>query len=229
MSVQIPSFELGKTKLTEDQFKDALESGNSKGKGFSPGNYKLKITEAQYHVNKETGAITSKADPSWINVSMNLVGADGRSKKFFIMVPTKDIWFTNKDGKKSIFMFTKLQQFFAAVGVYLDYQNYAGVIKQYFSSPDALNRLNGEEVSVDIGFTGPYVKFVEQGKFRIVLNNEELKSADGDVVEFSDADSAVAYGATVLLKNLQRFPEIVKLHASPEKKSEQKAAGNDGW
>lgn len=225
--MNIPTFNLGKTKLTEDQFKDALASGNSKGRGFAEGNYRLKITEAQYHTNKETGLITSKTDPSWINVSMTLVGSDGRTKKHYILVPTQDVWFKGKDGKKSIFVFTKLQQFFSAIGVYLDYSNYATVIQQYFSSPEAVSKLNGEELSVDIGFTGPYVKFVEQGRFRIVVGDQEVVQ-DGQPVEFSDADSAVAYGATVLLKNLQRFPEITKLHPAPEKKSEGKASG-DGW
>jgi hypothetical protein len=225
--MQVPKFELGSTNLSPEQFKEALDSAKSGGKGFQPGNYRLKITDAQYHVNKETGSINSKADPSWINVSLNLIGADGRSKKHFLSVPTKDIWFNGKDGKKTIFPFSKLQQFMAALGVYLDNANYANVIKSYFS-PEGLAQLNGGEVTVDIGFTGPYVKYVDKGRYQIVINEEVLKDADGKEVEFADSDSAKAYGATVLLKNLQTFPEITKFYSAPEKKAEQKA-GNDGW
>ncbi len=226
--MQVPKFELGSTNLSPEQFKEALDSAKSGGKGFQPGNYRLKITEAQYHLNKETGSMASKADASWINVSMTLVGADGRSKKYFLGVPTKDIWFTGKEGKKTIFPFTKLQQFMSAIGVYLDSKNYATVITQYFGTPEGLARLNGEEVNVDIGFTGPYVKYVDKGRYQIVIADQVVKDSDNKEVEFADSDSAKAYGATVLLKNLQSFPEITKFHSAPEKKAEQKA-GNDGW
>lgn len=220
----IPKFELGSTNLTEEQFKDAIEP-QSKGKGFAPGNYKLKITETQYHVNKETGSVMNGNDPTWLTVSMVLLGAEGRNKKHFLMVPTKSIVFKGRDGKETTFLFQKLTEFMAALGIYLDSKNYAAVISAYFS-PQGLEKLNGQDISVDVGFTGPYVQYVAQGQFQLVINGQPYGEG-GEVKTFADSDAVVAFGAS-MNKKVQKFPEIVKFHAAPERKEDQKA-GNDGW
>jgi hypothetical protein len=220
----IPKFELGSTVLTEEQFKDATETKSKSGsKGFTPGNYNLKIANAQYHVNKDTGSVMNANDPTWLTVSVDLVGAEGRTKKHYVLVPTKSIVYKTREGKDSTFLFQKLCEFMAALGVYLDSKNYATVIKSYFEN---LDRLNGQDVSVDIGFNGPYVKFVSQGQYQLVIQGEPYAEG-GEVKVFADADSVVAFGAS-LNKRVQRFPEIIKFHAAPEKK-EDKKAGNDGW
>ncbi len=214
MSNQMPSFSLGSTKISAEEFKAATESTGSKQ--FEPGTYAVKLSETKYHANKITGEITA-ADPTWVNVSTTLVGNDGREKRNFILVPTKSIFYKTAAGKETAFLFTKLQEFMAGIGVYLDYQNYATLIPEYFGSQVQLDRLNGLELMVDIGYTKPYARFVEKDKYALSINGKDY--AEGDTVKyFPDRDSVKAFAATVLQKPVQSFPEVTKVHPAKERK-----------
>ncbi len=225
MSVQVPSFNLGKTKLSNDEFNAAVAE-KSGGKGFEPGNYTLKVTDVQYHANKDTGAITA-ADPTWINVAVTLTGADGRTKKQFVLVPTSSIQYVTKEGKKTTFLFRQLKDFMAGLGIYLDSGNYATVLPQVFGSQEGMNSLVGLDINLDIGYKGPYAAFVEKGKYNIMINGEAYAEG-GEVKNFPDRDSAVAFAAATLQKTLAKFPEILKFHPSKERKLEQPAQ-TSGW
>jgi hypothetical protein len=226
MTVKIPSFNLGKTQLTAEEFANATAA--STGKGFAPGNYTLKITNAEYHVNAKSGEISCPGDATWINIAVTLTGADDREKKYFLQVPTQSPFF---GAKQSTFNFKKLIEFMAALGVYLDAQNYTTVIPKYFGSPEALASLVGAEVNLDIGYNKTYLQFIEKGRFKIVLleRGQSKDYVENDkVVEFPDRDSAKVFAMTTLNKDLQTFPEILKFHPGKERKAETKASG-DGW
>lgn len=210
----MPNFTLGQTKISAEEFKAATEVSGSKQ--FEPGSYTLKLSNTTYHVNKVTGQITSN-DPTWVNVVTTLVGNDGREKKHFILVPTQSIFYKGPSGKETAFLFTKLQEFMAGFGTYLDFQNYAKLIPEYFGSQAQLDRLNGLEVTVDIGYTKPYARFVEKDKYALSINGKDYAEND-EVKYFPDRDSVKAFAATVLQKPVQSFPEITKVHAGKEQK-----------
>jgi len=223
----IPSFELGKTTVSTEAYEQAIADA-TKTRGFSPGNYTVLIQDVQYHANRETGAVTCKSDPTWVNVSMRLVSADGRDKKHYIQVPFKDIYFMSAKGKKIMFPYLKLVEFMAGIGERLTGTNYGKTLTRYFANEGALSNLEGNELSIDIGFTGPYVKRVEDNKFAIVIEGREYVEGES-VLYFPDADSAVIHAAENLNTNLQRWPEIIKIHAAParELKEVKKAEGWD--
>lgn len=209
---QVPSFNLGKTKINADEYNSELASAASNSKGFGPGNYTVLLKNVQYHKNRDTGAITCKSDSSWVNVSMELVGADGRTKKHYIQVPFATIHFTTAAGKKIMFPYLKLVEFMAGVGESLNADNFAQVIGQYFATEAALANLEGAEINIDIGFKGPYVKYAGENDFQIVIGGEVFGGEKP--LSFPDADSAVVYAATELGKTLERWPEVIKVHAA---------------
>lgn len=222
MTVQLPNFNLGNSTLSDSEFESATNEGS---RGFQPGNYTVTLRDVQYHKNRDTGLVTCKSDPTWVNVSMKMVGADGREKMHFIQVPFQSHLYTGSSGKKTNFPFRKLVEFMAGVGETVNGNNFGEIIQRYFGNEGALAQLEGQELNIDIGYQGGYVKFVEQGKFRIVLNGAEYSEGD-KVLEFPDADSAETYALTNLGKRLQRFPEVLKVYP-PQVGVKQTA--NEGW
>lgn len=223
--MSLPKFELNKVNLSEDEFAKATTSSNSKG--FGPGNYDLVIKNVQYHKNRESGEITCSGDKTWINVSMELHGADGRMKKYWLQVPFKKHTYTS-NGKEITFPFQKLVKFMAAVGEPLTPKNLGDVIDRYFSTEAALSNLEGAEVNVDIGFKGPYVKFAGENDFRIMIDGQEYSEGSGPL-DFPDADSAIAFAAANLNKNLARWPEILRFNPGEVRQVEDKQQADEGW
>lgn len=221
---QVPTFNLGKTKINLDEVNADLTAATSKSKGYAPGNYTVVVKNPRYHVHKKTGLITC-SDASWVAVAMELVSADGRSKFHYITVPT-DTPYWNSTGKKNLFKFVELQRFLAGIGVELTVGNMGEVIPALFGDEAALANLAGSELNIDIGFKGPYVKFVSSEDCRIVIDGEEYSEGTGPLV-FPDPDSAMVYGANTLGLQLQRWPEVLKIYPA-EKATEPKKA-NESW
>lgn len=222
--MDVPKFNLSNSMLNEADFNTGLaDLDKSSSKGFEPGNYNVKITDIGYHKNKDTGSINCSGDESWFNVVVTLQSADGRVKKNYIQVPTRSPFYKGKGGKETLFPFKKLQEFLAGMGMYLDYHNYTKVIPKLFGDESALAQLMGEELSIDIGYTGPHAKYVEQGKYQLVIQGKPYEEA-GVVKEFPDRDAVKLFAAVNLNKpNVQTFPEITKTHAKPERKEAKKA------
>lgn len=214
-----PKFEFGKTKISTEELTAELAATGGSSKYFEPGNYTLKVTEAAYHTKKGTNSIAAN-DPSWVNVVLTLEGADGRKIRHWVQVPTSTPRFIGKNGKSTLFPFKQLQAFAAALGVTIDASNYTTEVEKLFNEA-GLKALVGAEVNLDIGFTGPYVKFVEKGKYKIVMNGTEL--AD----EFPDIDSAKVYALTNYNKNLETFAQIVKFN--PAAAPVLKAVAQEKW
>jgi hypothetical protein len=137
---QVPNFNFGKTKIDVTQVNEELANAGKKSKVFQPGNYTLVIRNPKYHVHKATGVITC-IDPNWVAVSMDLVGADERTKFFYITIPVTSDPYWRSNGKQNLFKFIELQRFMAGFGVSLTVENMAEVIPAYFGSEAALQNL----------------------------------------------------------------------------------------
>lgn len=219
----IPQLNFGKGPgISREEFEKLGQKG---GKGFQPGQYTVTIKDPKFHENKQTGSIFCKNDPSWFNVSMTLVSGE-REKKMFLQVPTESPAYKTKKGLTD-FTFRKLAEFMAGIGVYMDFNNYPQVVTELLSTPEALLKLEGKEMDIEVGYDKPYVDYIAKDQYQIITDIVKMTPymENDEVVIFSSADEAVAFGLTTLNKNLQQFPEI--LNVLPRKAEVKSKAG--GW
>jgi hypothetical protein len=205
--IEVPKFELNENSLefqSDEQLQAELAKDGGKRKGFEPGNYKLKIVNPRFHVNEKTGSILCK-DPTWFNVRLTLESADGRSKEYFVQVPTSRLKYGPND---TMFVYKKFQEFMAAIGEPVSLNRLGKLCEKYFSSEDALKKLSGIEIDVDMGYVGSHIEKVGDN-YKIVHKRQDL-SDGGQVIMFPDFQSAKAYaqGSGIEIT----FVEITKLN-----------------
>ena len=216
-AIQIPEFNLNADALDIKDDKELQAAIEKEGRrGFEPGNYGLKVTRPRYHANKDTKLVTCAKDPTWFNVAITLESADGRAKDMFIQVPTSKVKYGPKG---TLFVFKKFVETMAGFGEAVNLNNLGAIVKKYFSSEDALKKLEGKELTVDIGYEGPHA--VKEGEnYKIALKSGDL-TEDGAVVLLPDVASAKVYAAS---KGIElSFPEIQKIHSTV------KAVKAEGW
>jgi hypothetical protein len=218
---EVPSFNLDATNLditTDEALQEAIEK--EQRKGFDPGRYTLRLSKPRFHANKDTKSIFCKNDPTWFNVVVTLESADGRSKDYFIQVPTTKVKYTGGKGKDTLFVFGKFCEFMAAIGEAVSLQNLSKIVPKYFASEETLKKLDGKEIDVDMAHEGAYAEKVDD-LFKIVLKTGDYQE-DGETVMFPDFNSAKTFAAA---KNIElSFVEVKKLH-SKVKPAEKK----EGW
>lgn len=221
---EAPSFNLAQGNLdikNEEEFQEqaAKETG---GKALQPGNYTLKIQNPDFHPNKETGSIYCKGDPTWFNVKVELVAADGeRSLRHWVQVPTQKVRFGQKG---TLFVFKKLKEFMAALGEDLTVDNLATVVPKYFNDPKALE---GKEVDADVGYEGDYIEPAGNGQFRIVKGGEAYQE-DGETVTFPDRDAARNYAEAIGIRNPATRTSVLEFKSKINADAKAEAA-NDEW
>lgn len=222
----VPSFKFKPSISAEDFAKELSKSGGAKR--FTPGQYRVTITDVAYHENKNTGLITCASDPTWINVAVTLTSADGREKKNFIQVPTVDVMFTGKSGKKTAFVFKNLQAFLESVGIKIDITNYGDVVKSLFT-PENLDSLVGEELDMVMRYKEPYIKRSGENEFNLIIEGKEYIEK-GETVVFSDRESAKVFAARNLDKAIDLYPdEVLTFLPAPEKPQAKKAVIEESW
>lgn len=190
-----------------------LEKVGKEPKGFQPGKYDLKILEVSVK-----GPMAG--DNSWVGYTITLGGIDSRSIRMYLGVPTASPIY-NKPGLKNehkLIMFHKFREFMKGLGESPEVPNIPKLLNKYFK--DTLE-LVGKSLTVNIGYAGPHVEFVEKGDMRI--RDKQGKPLLGDQA-FSDRDSAklAAIEQGILLKD---FPEVLKIDAGKAEESED----GDTW
>lgn len=209
--MEIPKFNF-KSQFSEDDIKKTETAKVSKV--YAPGTYELIIINAEYK-----GPM--KGDPTWINLELTLGGADSRSIRYFLGVPTASPLY-NKEGLKpehKLFMFHKFRDFLRGIGEDPAVGKLGKILDKLFKDPIALN---GVEVKVDIGYNKPHLRMNPETKEFVMMNAKGTEALSEQT--FKDRDSAIAHG----IENgvvLQLFPEILKFHIV-ENKDEN---GTDGW
>lgn len=200
---------------TEDEIQAAIESAN-KPKFFEPGSYDLRIINAEIKG-------PSKSDPTWVQVTLELQGADGREIKHYLLVPTNSFRFKSANGKETMFIYTKLREFLASIGEEVSADKARTVIPKLFSNPAVLV---GRALSVDIGYDGYHIARLADKTYRI------LDKAGKEVNEltFPDREAAIAAAAELGIAErtggkteLKRFTSILKFHEAIDKDD------NDDW
>jgi hypothetical protein len=220
-AMKIPSFNLNADALDiKDDASLAAEIEKEGKRGFEAGNYTLKLTKPRFHANKVTGLVTCAKDATWFNVACTLESADGRSKDYFVQVPTSKVKY---GAKGTLFVFKKYVEFMAAIGESVNLNNLSKVTQKYFSSEETLKRLEGKEVVVDVGYEGAHAE-KEGESYKIVLNKKgDTLQLDGATVLLPDFASAKVYAESQDPSIKLEFAEIVKLHSAI------KQASNEGW
>jgi hypothetical protein len=208
-----PKFNFSNLDITEEEFKAAEEKKNYTPKFFSPGNYKLKIVGAEF--NK-----ISEADPTWFSVKITFGDTTGRTLKYYLSVPTSKIKYNEGKSKYPTFLFAQFKQFMAALGeeVTINKESLKAIPK-YFNDCSVLV---GKVVDVDVGYKGPYIKYISKDEYQIIERDGPMKDGDAIAV-FPTRDAAEAEAAARDLK-IAKFVDILKFNAS------EKAAGDEeGW
>ncbi len=199
-----PVFNLKASNLGFKSDEDLQKKMDEKqGKGFDIGNYDFEIVAADFHKNKDTGLITCDADDSWFNVVVTAGGAEDRSTKYYVQVPTSTVYFKGKKGP-TLFCFKKFTEFMAAIGEPVTLDTLDSVVPKFFSNPA---KLVGKKFNGDVGYDGPYIEKVSETECRIIRNGKPVEEA-GEVVTFPDFQSARAYADGARIKTSR--PSIIK-------------------
>jgi hypothetical protein len=221
MTIEIPSFNLDASNLditSDADLQAAIEKEQKKG--FEPGRYTLKIVNARFHANKDTKSIFCASDPTWFNVAVTLESADGRSKDYFVQVPTTKVKYTGKKGKDTLFVWTKFCEFMAAIGEAASLTNLSKLAPKYFGSEETIKTLNGKEIDVDMAHEGAFAE-KEGDLFKIVTKAGDYQE-DKETILFPDFNSAKTFAEVKGIK--LSFVEVKKLHSKIKP-----AAKQEGW
>lgn len=183
---------------------------------FDPGKYTLKIIEVDYHINKTTNSIACPKDSTWFGVKVVVGAEDGRTKDIYLQIPTSSVYYNKENSKAPLFVFKKLTEFMASIGVKLTTSNVTTVIKEFFdgdgqtlASPD---KLLGQSVTLEIGYNKNSVQYTETGEYVVVIKRKPLLNEDGSEMTFPDKDAAKIAAAELGFSNLQEFPEILRYY-----------------
>jgi hypothetical protein len=199
-------------------------ASESKLKGFEPGTFTLKIKAADLHKNKVTGNIACEKDPSWFNVMVVLESADGRTTQHYLQIPTKKLTYNETNSKSPYYVFRNLQKFMGAVGIELTVETVGEVIPAFFANDGVSltypEKLIGQTVTVDIGFSGSHVRRNDEGKFILVNKKNAILDENGKEQTFVDLDSAKIVASELGIRNLQTWPSIVNFHVGVYVKKE---------
>jgi hypothetical protein len=210
--------------VSEEEFAAAAEKKG--GAFFEPGNYDLIVNQIRY-------LEMAKKDPSWASFEITLTdgkatlhevpckpvpgqppktklvakdaaGKDVKSIRHFLYVPTQKVTYGEK---QSTFMFVKFREFMAALGETITCDK-AGlsIIPKYFKDPA---KLQGVVLNVDIGYDGPYAKFVAKDDYR--LAGADGKNICEDAFSSRQAAEAEAANRGIALSN---FVNVLKFAAS---------------
>jgi hypothetical protein len=206
--------------VSEEEFATASERKG--GAFFEPGNYDLLLAQVRFLKMAEK-------DPSWASfeliltdgkaalhevpckpipgqppktkvVAKDAAGKDVKSIKHFLYVPTQKVTYGEK---QSTFMFVKFREFMAALGETVTCDK-AGlsIIPKYFKDPA---RLAGISLNVDIGYDGPYAKYVAKDEYKLI--GADGKEVCDDVFASKQAAEAEAANRGLTLSN---FVNVMK-------------------
>lgn len=211
---------LGKfvNEVSVDKINEDIEKEGNGLNFLTPGTHTLVIKELEYHKNKDSGKITCTKDVTWFNVKASLETEDGKSKDIYLQIPTTKLMYNEANSKKPYFVFRKLSEFMAAVGVELTADNVSEVVPAFFSGDGVAlatpEKLVGQTVTLDIGYSANSIQRTDEGTYNAYVKNKPLLGADGKVLEFADPDAAQIKAAELgIAKELQRFPDVTKIHA----------------
>jgi hypothetical protein len=219
--MEAPKFNLNASNLGfESQEQLDAEVNKPQGKGFQPGNYDLQIISAEFHKNKITGSIYCESDETWLNVVVTLQGAEERTTKTWIQVPTTKVKFGPKN---TLFVYKKFVEFMASIGEAVTLENLGKLVPKYFSAPS--ETLPGLKLNADIGYEGPHVAKAEDGSCTIVRGNKPVEDENG-VMTFPDVASAKAVAEGMGIK--LTYPNIVKFTAKKKAATASKK-DDSGW
>lgn len=207
-------FEFKNVEMTEEEF---VEASKRKDLSISPGVHDLKILDSKFTKMSEN-------DPTWAifrlilspddgkvvvgekdgKEVLSVKSKDGKDCKFIrahVLVPTQKETYNSKN---PTFMFSKLREFYAALGEVLlcSKESMKALIPKYFGKPESLK---GQVVNCTIGFNGPHLS--RDGDQIFIINQKGEKVCEEG---FQDFDSAKAYAAIELDMKISRFVEILK-------------------
>lgn len=219
--MEAPKFNLKASNLGFKSDEDLQkELDKPTGKGFEPGNYDLQIISADFHANKTTGSIYCEGDETWFNVLIVAQGADDRTTKYWVQVPTSRVHF---GAKKTLFVYKKFVEFMASLGEAITLDSMGKIVPKYFSNPS--ETLVGLKFNADIGYDGPHVQKSDDG-CRIIRGGKAVEDENGPMV-FPDFQSAKACAEGLNIK--LSFPNIVKFTAKKKAAKPAKQNDDNGW
>ncbi len=182
-------------QLTDEEIL-AEENKTFGSKFMEAGVHSVKITEAGWHIGKETGKTSCKGDATWHNLKIVYENAAGQTYNHYLQVPTSKLTYTvngKKGPQESPFMFIKFRGFCAGINE-VAAPNAAlltKLAKRRFAKPEGLV---GETLEITVGYNGPYLKY-EGGAGKDALYS--ILNKDGSVLDAglyakSDAIKAAA-------------------------------------
>ena len=216
--VSIPKFSFaGNSVKTDDELNAKLaETTSTGGKYFRPGKHTVKIGAATYQ--------GLAGDDRWGKFLLTLEGVGGKSTTAQLIVPFKDVMYLAKSGKETLFMFKKIQNFMASLGVTLTVGNLQDTLTQYFSNPG--KALVGKEIVINIGYAGNHIGYA--GKNAVTGDAEyNIQMRDGSVVLdpkdltpvlFSTRDAAMAHAEASQIK-IEEYSSVLSYEVSPTAKN----------
>lgn len=208
MTQTMPTFSFGKEpELTQAEF-DAKAAPST---FISPGQYVMTVTSADYH--EKDGSINCSGDPTFISTKFTLATNDGRTKFLWLQVPTAKVLYGQK---QTHFPFKNLCDFLAGIGITLDLANYKEVLPKLFINRDAMLKLVGNTISVDVGYKGLHLKRVDDAF--IIVRRDGVTRIDDKSYPDGDAARAAAEAQGLRIG----FPEFTKFHSKEATTEEKK-------
>lgn len=194
--------------LTEEEFQAKKDEKFSKFFN-TPGVYSLKIKSGEFKG-------FSEKDTTW--AKFGYVFTDGeREIKHTVLVPTQSLLYNEGNSKRPAYMYICLRNFLAGLGIEVssDFESISKVLPKYFSDPTTLV---GKTLEAEIGYKGPYIKYLDKTAFQICKENGDL------IIDeiFPSRDAAIVKGVELGLK-LEQFVNIKTFLGKTAEKSPQTA------
>lgn len=197
MTIAMPKFDLKKKGDVTDA---EVAAASQKSKYLQPGNHDVKVESLV-----ATGP--SAKDPTWFKVQVNMVGANGGAVRETVLIPTVSCKYNAINNPKgALFLYSKLQAFFRAVGEEMNGDNVYFLCDKYFGK----GKLTGTALNLDIGYKGNHAKFIKEGEFQLVDRDDQpYRDKAGVIPTFASRDEVEAYSAENGLA-FQKYSEILK-------------------
>lgn len=221
-------FDFSGSTIKTDAELDAADGRTKKedtSKTFKPGKYDAVIES----VTMEGPA----KDPNWAKIKLVIKGAGVKSTYDWVMVPLTNVMYqAAPDKKPTAYMFRRIKDFAAALGVKLSPANLAEGLRNLLGKEG--EALVGKNIGILIGYDRAYVNYAGKdaaglATFKVTFparNGQvetDLAGPDGSVLKFADREAARQHCEETGIQ-LDNFPKVLKYTESSVKN-----VSNSNW
>lgn len=217
----IPKFNF-KSTVSELEMQ-AIENKPRGSTQFEPGQYDLKIIDAQIHIKEgQRNPGRSDTDPNWIVVKLTLGGINDKSIQHYLLVPTITDVYRKPGSNNPLAVMGMFRKFLRSIGIDPE-NNMSKILNDNFADVSALI---GKTATVKIDFEGNHAKYNPVDRTYTVVDMAETKQLLPN--SFPDRDSAKAAAAELGLE-LKNFTKIKEFIPKENESKVEAQSTTDGW